>query len=93
MASLKETAQAFEPKHTMNIADLEVVEVAAEIKEENDVEFPYKYIEVDGQKYRVPVSVLSSLKTILEDNPDLKKFRVKKSGEGMNTTYTVIPLV
>ena len=29
----------------------------------------------------------------LSEKPDLTKFRVKKSGEGMNTRYTVIPLI
>jgi len=35
---------------------------------------------------------LKSLKAILEENPNLKDFKVKKSGTGMSTEYTVIPL-
>jgi len=93
MTSLKETAQNYESQHILNIADLEVVDVVADIKEETNCEFPYKFIEVDGKQYRVPASVLINLKAILEDNPDMKKFRVKKTGEGMNTSYTVIPLI
>jgi hypothetical protein len=49
--------------------------------------------DLDGEKYRVPNSVLKQLKVLLEDNPDLKKFKVKKSGVGLNTDYTVIPIL
>ena len=53
-----------------------------------------KVIDVDGEKYRVPLSVIGSLKVILEDNPNLKIFKVKKTGEGKDgTKYTVIPLM
>ena len=93
MANFKEEAQDYKPQHTMNIADLDVVSVDMELNEANDVEFPYKYIIVDDQKYRVPTSVIAELKAHLEDNPNLKKFRVKKTGEGMSTKYTVIPLI
>jgi len=98
MANLKETAQAYEPPQTLNIADLEVVSVDAEIKTEtgknkDDEEFTYNYIEVDDKKYRVPNSVLTELKTIIEEQPELKKFRVKKTGSGLQTRYTVVPLV
>jgi hypothetical protein len=47
---------------------------------------------VNGEKYRVPQSVLNNLKAVLEDNPMLKTFKVKKTGEGMDTRYILIPL-
>lgn len=98
MANLKDTAQAYEPPQTLNIADLEVVSVEFDVKTEtgknkDDEEFTYNYIEVEGSKYRVPNSVLTELKTIIEEQPNLKKFRVKKTGSGLQTRYTVIPLV
>ena len=98
MANLKETALAYEAPQTLNIADLEVVSTDVEVKSEtaknkDDEEFTYNYIEVDGQRYRVPNSVLTELKAILEEQPDLKKFRVKKSGSGLQTRYTVVPLI
>jgi hypothetical protein len=93
MATLKEAAQNYSSTQILNIADLEIVSVDVEFKEETDCEFPYSYIEVDGNKYRVPKSVLQDLKAMLEDNPELQKFRVKKTGEGMSTSYTVIPLI
>lgn len=92
MAKLNEVAKAYEPKQVNNIAELESISTELEVKEALDVEFPYSYVEVEGQRYKVPASVLGSLKSILEENPNLKKFKVKKAGEGMNTRYTVIPL-
>ena len=51
-----------------------------------------KVFEQGGEKYRIPNSVLKQLKVLLEDNPNLKYFKVKRSGQGLNTDYTVIPL-
>ena len=93
MATIKELAENYESSHILNIADLDVVATDVEIKEETDVDFPFQYIEFENNKYRVPKSVLIALKAMLEDNPEMKKFRVKKQGEGMNTNYTVIPLI
>ena len=64
-------------------------------KDGNEVEktVNQKVIVVDGEKYRVPVSVLMQLKAHLEDNPNLQKFKVKKTGEGLKTEYVVIPIV
>jgi len=90
MANIKQEAQAYEPKQINNIATLESVSTDLEVKDEKDAEFPYKYIEVNGERYKVPLTVLASLKSILEEKPDLKKFKVKKAGEGKNTKYTVI---
>jgi len=98
MANLKETAQAYEPPQTLNIADLEVVstDLDVQIKSGTNKEgedFEYNVVEVEGKQYRIPNSVLTELKTILEEKPDLQKFRVKKSGQGLQTRYTVVPLV
>jgi len=101
MATLKEEAQAYESKQTKNIADLEVVSV--DLQTEDD-EFEVtedgktktvkqKVTIVDGERYRVPASVLKQLKVLLEDSPTLKKFKVKKTGAGLSTDYTVIPLI
>jgi len=94
MATIKEEAIGFESKSKIkNISDLPSVDTNLVVHSEDNVEFPYKYVELNGERYRVPTSVLSSLKAILEENPALKKFKVKKTGEGMNTEYTVIPLL
>ena len=97
MATLKDEAQAYEPPQTKNIADLEVVRTDVEVVEkefskEDGTTFKIKVVTIDGEDYRVPTSVLKSMKAILEEKPELKTFKVKKTGEGLKTEYTVIPL-
>lgn len=92
MGTIKDEAKAYEPKQVNNISELSSVSTDMVLFEDKEAEFPYKYIEQDNQRYKIPTSVLGALKSILEDNPNLKRFKVKKAGEGMNTRYTVIPL-
>ena len=97
MAKLFEEARSYETPQTKNIADLEVVRTDAEVEEkeyqkEDGSTFKMRVLTVNNEDYRVPVSVLKSLKAILEVKPDLKTFQVKKTGEGFKTEYTVIPL-
>ena len=78
MAQLVDEAMAYEPPQTKNIADLEVVRVDADVveKEYTDKEgkpFKLRVITIDNEDYRVPVSVLKSLKAILEEKPDLSE--------------------
>lgn len=96
--TLKEEAQASEPQaKSKNIAELLQVSTALLVEEESFInnenkEVTVKIVRVGNEKYRVPQSVLNSLKVILEDNTNLKTFKVKKTGEGMDTRYIVIPL-
>jgi len=97
MATIKEEAQAYKPATTNTIVELP--EVAVDLitteetyKTEEGKDFTIKVVEINGEKFRVPASVLKALKVILEDNPNLQKFKVKKTGTGLNTEYTVIPL-
>lgn len=99
MVSLKQTALDFEPKSQVkNIADLSEVNVELDLQnrtgknKDTGEEFTYKCIVINNEEYRVPGKVIGDLKVILEENPNLKKFKVRKTGEGMNTKYTVIPL-
>ena len=97
MATLKETAQAYEPPQVKNIADLEKVPVDLVIEEreftkEDGSTFKIKVVVLNDEDYRVPTSVIKSLKAILEEKPELKFFKVKKIGEGLKTEYTVITL-
>jgi len=97
MATLKETAQAYEPPQVKNIADLAKVPIDLVIEEreftkEDGSTFKVKVVVINSEDYRVPTSVLKSLKAILEEKPDLKFFKVKKTGEGLKTEYTIITL-
>lgn len=97
MATIKETAQVYQPQQTKNIADLNEVTVDLQLHDGEGTDdegkpFTYKYVELNNEKYRVPGSVIGQIKTQLEANPNMAKFKVKKDGAGLNTRYTVIPL-
>jgi len=105
MSKISEYVKDYELKTTTkNIADLKEVSVELEIE---DDEFEYtdkqtnqvkqvkqKVLIVNGESYRVPASVIQQLKILLEDNPTMKKFKVRKSGSTKDDTrYQVIPLI
>lgn len=93
MATIKDKAKEYEPRAKVkNISELPSVDIDLAVLQDEEAEFPYDYVEVNGERYKVPVSVLVTLKAILEENSNLKKFKVKKTGEGMETRYTAIPL-
>ncbi len=103
MNSIKDEAQAYEPKKMKNIIDLEAISVEQEIKKEvkkegTDDAYEVSYLVLPNketgalEEYRVPNSVLEGLKSILKVKPDLKTFTVEKEGEGMKSKYTVVQL-
>jgi hypothetical protein len=97
MASLKEEAKAYVPKQTKNIAELQQVNIDMDLKDGEGIDkegntFKYKFVIVNGEEYRVPGLIIGQIKDLLEANPNLKSFRVKRTGEGLKTRYTVIPL-
>ncbi len=94
MVSLKEEAQAYTPKLTLNIADLDKVDLSFPIEERTGTdstgkEFNYKVMVANGQEYRVPNTVLEEIKKMLDLKPDLKIVKVEKSGSGLSTRYIV----
>jgi len=97
MANIRDSAKAFMPKQTKNIADLDKVNLDWSIedrkgKDKNGKDFEYKVVVKDGEEYRIPDSVLNSLKTIIECNPMQQWVKVVKKGTGMSTEYTVIQI-
>ena len=98
MATLKEEAQAYEPKQTKNIAELEKVQTDLELfdgegKDKDGNVFKYKYIKVEGIEYRVPGTVLGGIKAIIKKMPYVKFVTVDKEGSGMSTEYHVMPYI
>ena len=96
MATLKESALAYEPPQTLNIADLDKIPISLEVKdgEGKDKEgtvFTYKYATIDGKDYRIAGTIIGGIKAILEKMPGLEFVSVIKQGTGMSTRYTVIP--
>jgi len=100
MSKISEYVKDYEPTtKTKNIAELDKVSTDLELQDD-DYEFTkdgetktvkQKVIVVDGENYRVPVTVLQQLKILIEDDPDLKSFKVKRSGSTKDDTrYQVI---
>ncbi len=95
--TVKESAESYVPKSARNITELETIDVALVMRLETGKdsagdEYNFNYVEVNGEKYRMPDSVLKDLQAVLKKKPELKSFSVSKSGEGRQTRYTVIPM-
>jgi len=93
MSNLKETAEKYEAPKLRNVADLEFISTDWEVQEELDVEFPYKYIMFNGERYKINNSIIADIKQILIVSPNITKFKVIKKGEGLKTKYTTLPLM
>jgi hypothetical protein len=94
MGSFKDEAKAYEPKQTLNIADLDRVDLSFPIEEREGTDsdgntFKYKVMVANGLEYRVPNTVLEEVKKMLNLKPDLSYVKVSKTGSGLNTRYSV----
>ena len=95
--NIKEFSEAYEPQKMKNISDLDSVKVDVGIKtqirknRENE-DYTVNFIVIEGEEHRVPISVIEQLKILLEEKPDLKTFKVLKTGKDLATKYQVIPL-
>lgn len=94
MASIIDSAKAYEPKQTLNIADLNSVDVNLQLedregKNDNGEMWQYKVIIVEGKEYRVPSMVLDKLKEATKIKPDIKRIKVNRTGSGLNTRYSI----
>jgi len=92
--SLKETAQEYKPKLTLNIADLDKVDISFPIEEREGTDdegktYSYNVLVANEQEYRVPNSVIEKIKEMLDLKPDLKFVKVEKTGSGLATRYSV----
>lgn len=93
MGTIKDEAVNYKSKGSVrNISELNEVSTNLVLFEESEAEYPYRYFEDNGERVKMPDSVLANLQAILKSNPNLQKFKVTKQGQGMNTKYIVIPL-
>ena len=83
---------------TKVISDLEKVElnkvtaiVEETIKEGTPDEFKQIVCMYEGEKYRLPKSILADIKK-LQEGYVLETISVMKSGSGMDTKYTLVPV-
>ena len=98
--SLRMAADQYEPSKVRNIAELATIgidEVELERKSygEGGNAFTIDVITIRNEDYRVPVSVVAQIHSLLGDKdiPDFTHFKVLKTGTTMkDTKYTVVPL-
>lgn len=99
MSKISQEALDYKPStKTKLISDLASVSTDLDLI---DDEFEYdgktikqKVIIVKDEKYRVPITVIQQLQVILKDNPNVKEFKVLRSGKTKDDTkYTVVPIV
>src|SRR3990167_3516550 len=99
MSTLRQTAQDYVPQQTKNIADLPQVPVDIElfdgtgVDDETKETFKYKYATLNGENYRVPNVVIGQIKNIIAESPKVTIVRVKKTGTGLQTRYTTVPIM
>lgn len=97
MTTIRESAKAYEPKTTKSVTELKSVSTELDMVERTFVdkegkEFTINVVEIEGEEYRIPTSVVKQLKELIAEKPGMTQFKVRKSGEGLNTAYTVVPL-
>ena len=101
MATLKDAAENYEQKKTLNIADLENFDISEPTEERDGTDkdgkaFAYTVLIRDEKEYRVPNGVLKTIKGILAANAkhgkEITRFAVEKTGNGLDTEYQVISL-
>lgn len=93
-ATLKETATDYIPKRTLNVTDLDRVDLSFPVEDRTGTDkdgkkFDYKVIVANSQEFRVPATVLEEIKKILKLKPEAKFVKATSTGSGLNTVYSV----
>lgn len=104
MPTLKESARDYVPKKTLNISDLDRVDLSFPVedktgtkiveKDGQDVEeeYSYKAMVVNEQEYRISGAVFEQIQKMIKLKPDLAFVKVTSTGSGLKTRYSVDPL-
>lgn len=96
MTTLRQESATYESKETKNISEAGIFSIDLPLekvtyKEGTEEEFTVNEMQIEGQFFRVPDSVLIQIKALIQDNPELKQVKVLKTGSGMSTKYQVVP--
>lgn len=96
--TLGQYAQTYKSESTKNVTELEVLNINYPISQRSGTDdegkaYSYTVVEFNHEDYRLPKSVIKAVQEYLKQMPTLKNFKVTKSGEGLKTKYTVIPII
>ena len=94
MESLQEAAKVYIPKQTLNVADLDRVDLSWPIEnrtgtDDENKEFKYKVVVFNEKEYRIPNTVIEEIQKIIKIKGEAKAVKVSKTGTGLNTRYFV----
>lgn len=92
MANLGETADNYQKPKLHNVTELDFISANMEVLDENEAEFPYKYVMVDGIRYKIPKTVIEDIQQFRKISPNITKYKIASKGSGKEIKYTVIPL-
>jgi hypothetical protein len=92
MTTIQEDAKAYEKPKLKTVAELPEINTDWEVFIDDEAEFPYRYVKVGNDRYKLPLPVLSTIKKIQLVNPNAKRFKVDVEGQGKKSVYTVIQL-
>ncbi len=92
--TLKENAKEYIQKRTLNVTDLDKVDLSFPMEDrlgtdKEGKEFSYKVIVINEQEYRVAGTVLGEIQKIIKLKPEAKFVKVTSTGSGLNTKYEV----
>jgi len=104
MPTIKEFVKEYVPQpKTKVISELDKVSIDADIQDDEYIvtdkstgqqkTVKQKIIKINEEIYRVPITVVQQIKVLIEDNPNLKFFKVKKTGTDLDTRYQTIPVL
>jgi hypothetical protein len=92
MTTIADDAKTYEKPKLMTVADLPEINTDWDVQIDTEAQYPYRYIEVNKQRYKLPEPVRAAIKKIQMVNPNAKRFKVEAEGTGKKTVYTVIQL-
>lgn len=104
MPTLKESSIDYIPKKTLNISDLDRVDLSFPVEDKTgtklvekdgknvEEEYSYKAMVVNEQEYRISGAVFEQIQKMLKLKPELKFVKVTSTGTGLLTRYSVDPL-
>lgn len=94
--NVREAALVHEGKQFKKITELDKFDLSWPIYEGkavfDGVEKEYHYVLVLDEEVRVPSSVLSQIKKILELKPETQFVQVASEGTGLQTKYMTVPM-
>jgi len=92
--TLKQEAEAYEPKKTLNVTDLDRLDLSLPVEDREGIDkkdkpFSYKAVVIGTNDFRIANTVLEEIQKMLKLKPEMKFVKVTSTGTGLATRYSV----